>query len=133
VAEKSAGDFIADMLADKSQPVVVFALEWCEFCWSVRKFFARVGIDYTAIELDSVAYQENDRGRKIRESLNAQTGMKTIPQIFIGGQFVGGCTDIFDGWKEGRIQPLLNDCGVDYDAVASVDPYQFLPGWLHPR
>ena len=32
--------FVANVLRDHTQPVVMFALEWCEFCWSVRKLFA---------------------------------------------------------------------------------------------
>ena len=37
------------------EPVVMFALEWCEFCWSVRKLFKALELDYTSIDLDSVA------------------------------------------------------------------------------
>ena len=48
--------------AIRDQPVVMFALEWCEFCWAVRKLFARLGIAYRSVDLDSVALQEGDRG-----------------------------------------------------------------------
>ena len=44
------------------EPVVLFALEWCEFCWSVRKLFARLGIPFRSIDLDSVDYQHDDLG-----------------------------------------------------------------------
>src|SRR6185503_4248799 len=40
------------------EPVVLFALEWCEFCWAVRKMFARYKIPYRSIDLDSVEYQQ---------------------------------------------------------------------------
>src|SRR5262249_58812328 len=46
----------------RAEPVVLFSLEWCEFCWSVRKFFARLGIAYRSVDLDSVEYQKNDLG-----------------------------------------------------------------------
>ncbi len=59
--------------------------------------------------------------------------MNTIPQIFVGGKFFGGCTDIFDAWKEGSVQAQLNDCGISFDAEVDVDPYTFLPEWLHAR
>jgi len=128
-----ARKFVDQALSDTDDPVVIFALEWCEFCWSVRKFMASRDIAYQAIELDSVAYQEGMRGRKIRDELEQRTGMNTIPQIFIGGEFVGGCTDMFDGWVDGKVQAILDNAGVAYDKGSETDPYTFLPEWLHPR
>lgn len=125
--------FVAEVVSDQRQPVVLFALEWCEFCWSVRKFFSKAGIEYRSVDLDSVEYQRQQRGSKIRAILKAQTGCATIPQIFIAGQFVGGCTELFDGWKSGSVQNLLQQAHVDYDAAFNTDPYLFLPEWLHPR
>jgi cysteine synthase A len=117
----------------REEPVVLFALEWCEFCWSVRKLFARLGIAYVSVDLDSVAYQAGDRGGKIRAVLAARTGTKTIPQIFIGGTHVGGATDLFDAWRSGKARELLAKTGVAPDAGADLDPYSLLPKWLQPR
>ncbi|MBN1240973.1 MAG: glutaredoxin, partial [Gammaproteobacteria bacterium] len=114
-------------------PVVMFALEWCEFCWSVRKLFTRLGIEYRSVDLDSVAYQADDLGGRIRTVLAERTGAVTIPQIFIGGEHVGGCTDLFDAWRDGSIQRRLDARGIAYDTAAEVDPYALLPKWLHPR
>jgi cysteine synthase A len=125
--------FVAEVTTDPNEPVVLFALEWCEFCWSVRNFFKKVGIVYRSVDLDSVEFQQDQRGRKIRAVLKDQTGFETIPQIFIGGEFIGGCTDIFDAWKDGSVQVLLKKNGVDFDVDIDADPYTFLPAWLHPR
>ena len=112
---------------------MLFAMEWCEFCWSVRKMFSKFEIPYRAVDLDSVEYQEGDRGGKIRQVINTRYDVKTIPQIFVGGELVGGCTEVFDAFKEGRLQTLLDNSGVAYDKTARDDPYGFLPDWLHPR
>jgi len=125
--------FVGEVIGDTSQPVVMFALEWCEFCWSVRKMLARCKIPYRSVDLDSVEYQENDRGGQIRAAVSARTSSTTIPQIFVGGEFVGGCTDIFDAFKEGRLQELLSASSVEYDGSVKLDPYDLLPTWLHPR
>ena len=124
---------MAETVGDPEQPVVLFALEWCEFCWSVRKMFAKFDVPFRSVDLDSVAYQENNWGGQIREALQAQTSMQTIPQIFVGGEFMGGCTELFDAWKEGRVQSLLKESQVAYDESVDLDPYSFLPKWLHPR
>ena len=126
-------DFVARVLADAEQPVVVFALEWCEFCWSLRKLFARASIPFRAIDLDSRAYQDEDRGGRIRALLRRKIGSPTIPQVFVGGEHIGGCTDTMDAFKSGRLQALLARNGVGFDASAQVDPHSLLPGWLQPR
>jgi cysteine synthase A len=126
-------DFFARVLTDSEQPLVLFALEWCEFCWSLRKLFARCGIPYRSIDLDSAAYQRDDRGGQIRVLLHARTGSRTIPQVFVGGEFVGGCTETLDAFKDGRLQGLLGKHGVRFDETVHVDPHALLPAWLHPR
>jgi cysteine synthase A len=125
--------FVAEAVASPVQPVVLFALEWCEFCWSVRRFFDRTGIVYRAVDLDSVAYQKDDLGGQIRAALRERTGSVTIPQIFVGGEFVGGCTDLFDAWKSGRLQKLLRSAEVSFRPEPDLDPYTLLPKWLQPR
>jgi cysteine synthase A len=121
------------LLGDPDRPVVMFALEWCEFCWSVRKAFSKYSITFTSIDLDSVAYQQGDRGGKMREVLKRRTGSVTLPQIFIGGEFEGGCTDVFNSLKSGQLQTRLQKHGVSVDPSVKIDPYELLPGWLHPR
>jgi len=128
-----AKKFVDEVLNDAEQPVVLFAFEWCEFCWSVRKMFAECGIPYRSIDLDSVEYQENDWGGQIRAALNARFDVKTIPQIFVGGKLIGGATETFDAFNDGELQKLLGQSGVAYNQAVNVDPYSLLPSWLHPR
>ena len=126
-------DFVARVITDPEQPLVLFALEWCEFCWSLRKLFAQCGIVYRSVDLDSTAYQRDDRGGQIRVVLRQRTGSKTIPQVFVGGEFIGGCTETMDAFKQGRLQSLLARHGVNFDKETHVDPYSLLPGWLQAR
>ena len=132
-APAKALQFLDQATADKDNPVVLFALEWCEFSWSVRKMFAHYEIPYRSIDLDSVAYQQDDWGGGIRAAILERTGLKTIPQIYIGGEHIGGATELFDAVKDGRAQELLESSGVDWNRSATQDPYSFLPGWLHAR
>lgn len=115
------------------RPVVMFALEWCEFCWSVRKLFARLGIEYESVDLDSVAFQKDDLGGGIRAVLKTRTGSPTIPQIYIDGAHIGGCTELFDEMRAGTMQRRLDAAGVEYDSAVDIDPAELLPKWLHPR
>ena len=132
-APDDAVDFLSSATHDGEHPVVLFALEWCEFCWSVRKMFAHYDIPYRSIDLDSVAYQQDNKGGQIRAAIREQTGQKTIPQIYIGGQHIGGATELFDAVKDGTLQRLLKENNVAWNEAAERDPYSFLPQWLHAR
>ena len=121
---------VAGLLADREQPVVLFAFEWCEFCWSVRKLFKKLGIPYRSVDIDSVEYQKDDRGGKVRAAVAARSGSVTIPQVFVGGQFIGGASEVFDAFKAGHLQKLLSDVGVTFATEPGFDPYTLLPNWL---
>jgi cysteine synthase A len=102
--DAQAQAFVDEVTSDSAQPVVMFAHEWCEFCWSVRRLFQAFDIPYRSIDLDAADYRENDRGGKIRTVLGQRTGSVTIPQIFVGGRYIGGCTrrstpSTMDAWS----------------------------------
>jgi cysteine synthase A len=126
-----AAEFMETIIRD--QPVVMFALEWCEFSWAVRKLFARLGVPCRSVDLDSVDYRERDLGLRIRAALKARLGVPTIPQVFIGGRHVGGCMDLFAALENGSLPSLLDAAGVAFDRDVSFDPAELLPRWMHPR
>ncbi len=64
-----AVSFLDEVVGSKEQPVVLFALEWCEFSWSIRKMFAEMDIPYRSVDLNSVEYQDGNRGGDIRAAL----------------------------------------------------------------
>lgn len=126
-----------DALAEVRQtadenPVVMYVLEWCEFCWSVRKMFEEAEIPYTAIELDSVAYQKGNHGGRLRSALKEMCGTHTIPQVFVGGEHIGGATETFDAYNAGTLKDMLDAQDIRM-AAAAANAYTYLPKWLHPR
>jgi cysteine synthase len=131
--EADAAALVEQLISDREQPVVMFALEWCEFCWSVRRLFGKYKIPFRSVDLDSVEYQQGDRGGKIRAALTARTSVATIPQIFVGGELMGGATEVLQACRDGRLQKQLLANHVKFDASVHDDPLSFLPGWLHPR
>lgn len=131
--DPEADAFISQIIADPRRPVVMFALEWCEFCWAARRIFEALGVECHSIDLDSVKFARTGLAGTIRPALKARTGAPTIPQIFIGGELVGGCSDLVEACEIGRIHTLLRTAGLSRDLPAAIDPRTFLPQWVHPR
>jgi len=129
--DPAAEKFVSDVI--ENEPVLMFSLEWCEFSWSARKLFSQLGVYYRSVDLDSVEFQENDRGSKIREVLEDRTGSPTIPQIFIAGRHMGGATELFDAMRDGSMQALFRAHGIAFDEDKDFDPYELMPKWLQPR
>jgi cysteine synthase A len=111
-------------------PVVLFALEWCEFCWSLRKLLKALGVPHHDVALDAAALKSGDRGLRLRRALTAKTGMATIPQLFIGGRFMGGCLDAFSAAASGELARQLETVGLRMQAPKDFAPEEFLPRWL---
>ena len=131
VRDEEAEVFVTNVIEEHA--VVLFALEWCEFCWAVRKLLGKLGIAYKSVDIDSVAFQERELGTRIRAALKEHCGSPTIPQIYIGGVHLGGCMDLFDAVAEGRAFQLFAAAGVAFERPADLNQQQFLPQWLHPR
>lgn len=127
-ADAEASAYVEKLIAE--EPVLLFALEWCEFCWATRKLFKAHGIPYRAIDLDSVAMQTDDWGGRVRRAVGARAGAPTIPQVFIGGELSGGNAEMFDAVRSGALQEKLRTAGVAFDADAKVDYDSLLPKWL---
>jgi cysteine synthase A len=113
-----------------SQPVVLFALEWCEFCWALRKLLNALGVPYGDVSLDSAELATSELGLRLRRTLAARIGATTIPQLFIAGRCIGGCMDAFAAYRSGDLQNRLAAAGVGMAAVADFAPDDFLPRWL---
>jgi cysteine synthase A len=132
-ADPEAEAFVDRTLADRCAPVLMFALEWCEFCWAVRRLVAQLGVPLKSVDLDSTAYQTGGLGGRIRAVLTARTGITTIPQVFVGGELIGGCTEVIDAVRRGELQSRLARLGLPVADRPEMDPRNFLPGWLQPR
>jgi cysteine synthase A len=131
VVSAAGRQFVEQAVADPARPVLMFALEWCEFCWTLRRFFKRIGVALHSIDLDAAAFQA--QATEVRAALRDRTGQATIPQLFVGGTLFGGCTDTLAAWDTGRLQARLDALAIPFQADAVRDTQALLPAWLQPR
>ncbi|GMY14873.1 glutaredoxin-like [Fagus crenata] len=89
-----------------STPVVVFSKTYCGYCTRVKQLLTQVGATYKVIELD----EESD-GSDIHLAIAEWTGLKTVPNVFIGGKHIGGCDTVVEKYQAGQLAPLLTEAG----------------------
>ena len=80
--------------------IEIYTQPWCPFCERAMHILSTKG----------AAFQEIDapHGSAAREDAKRRSGGRTtVPQIFIGGQHVGGCDDLMALDRAGKLDPLL--------------------------
>jgi glutaredoxin 3 len=80
--------------------VTIYSKDYCPYCVKAKRLFDSKGITYSEINLEGKI--------KEAEALFAKTGFRTVPQIFIGDECIGGCDDLYELDAEGKLMPLLN-------------------------
>jgi glutaredoxin 3 len=79
----------------------MYATAVCPYCVRAEQLLMRkgvAGVEKIRIDLDPA---ERDR-------MMSLTGRRTVPQIFIGDYHVGGCDDLFELERAGKLDGLLN-------------------------
>ncbi|KAJ9176523.1 hypothetical protein P3X46_011828 [Hevea brasiliensis] len=85
-------------------PVVVYSKTWCSYSSEVKTLFKKLGEEPLVIELDELGPQ----GPQLQKVLERLSGQHTVPNVFIGGQHIGGCTDTLKLYRKGELEPLLS-------------------------
>ena len=80
--------------------VLMYSTAVCPFCVRAEQLLTRKGV--TQIEKVRVDL-EPDR----REEMMQKTGRRTVPQIYIGETHVGGCDELYDLERQGKLDSLL--------------------------
>ncbi|MBA3031780.1 MAG: glutaredoxin 3 [Gammaproteobacteria bacterium] len=79
----------------------MYATAVCPYCIRAEQLLKRKGV--TAIEKIRV---DLDPARR-DEMLAKSNGQRTVPQIFIDDLHVGGCDDLHELDRQGKLDPLL--------------------------
>ena len=107
--------------ATLSEPVVMFAHEWCEFCWSVRRLFKAFNIPYRSIDLDAADYQR-ERPAAERSATWSKPSHRLSPQFRKSSSALATSADAqetFDAFNDGRLQTVLSPEGHPRQADAA--------------
>jgi monothiol glutaredoxin len=93
----------------KSNDVVLFMkgtpqFPMCGFSGQVVQILDHLGVSYKGLNV-----LEND---ELRNSIKAYSNWPTIPQLYVKGEFVGGCDIVREMFQAGELQELLKEKGL---------------------
>ena len=78
----------------------IYTTPICPYCVRAKSLLAKKGAAFEEIDVFMDA--------EAREEMLAKSGgARTVPQIFIGDTYVGGCDELYALEHDGRLDPLL--------------------------
>ncbi len=80
--------------------IKIYSKNYCPYCSRAKSLLERKGVTYEEINMEG---KQDEMMALIKE-----TGMRTVPQIFIGDFFVGGFTELNELEKNGELDKKLN-------------------------
>ena len=81
--------------------VVIYTRPFCGYCARAISLLNQKGVAFTEIE----AGMDPD---KRREMVERSGGRNTFPQIFVGGEHIGGCDEMLALERDGKLDPILS-------------------------
>lgn len=76
--------------------VEIYTKRWCGFCHMAKALLTRAGLSYEEHDVTS------DPGRE--REMNQRSGRRTVPQVFIDGQPVGGYAELRNLYDAGGLR-----------------------------
>ena len=81
------------------QKIIIYTTKTCLYCVRAKALLDRKGATYQEINAEDPSIRE--------EMIQKAGGRKTVPQIFIGDFHVGGCDDLYELEKKGKLDERL--------------------------
>jgi monothiol glutaredoxin len=80
----------------------------CGFSMQVAQILQHLGVDFKDINvLEDMS---------VRDGIKAYSNWPTIPQLYVKGEFIGGCDIVREMFQAGELQQLLTEKGVAHNA-----------------
>ncbi len=80
--------------------IKIYTTVYCPYCKRAKMLLDAKGIDYNEIAVDDDAEK--------RQEMMQLSGRRTVPQIFIDDKPIGGCDDLYELDRSGKLDELIN-------------------------
>jgi monothiol glutaredoxin len=113
--QQAVQDWIAKTIAGND--VVLFMkgtskFPQCGFSAQVAQILGLLGVDYKDVNvLEDMS---------IREGIKTHSNWPTIPQLYVKGEFIGGCDIVREMFQQGELQQLLDEKGIRHEPKTAI-------------
>ncbi len=81
--------------------VEIYTWQYCPFCIRAKSLLKKKNINFTEYKIDG-----DEEARELMT--DRASGRRTLPQIFIDNEGIGGCDDLYKLENEDKLDALLN-------------------------
>ena len=81
--------------------VEIYTWQYCPFCIRAKSLLKKKNINFTEYKIDG----DEDARALMTERAH---GRRTLPQIFIDNESIGGCDDLYALENENKLDALIN-------------------------
>lgn len=79
--------------------IYLYTTRYCPFCIKAKQLLASKGVEFCEIAVDD--------NPQLRIEMMQRSGRRTVPQIWIGQQHVGGCDDLWVLERDGVLDSMI--------------------------
>ena len=98
--EVAGNDVVLFMKGTRSMPQ-------CGFSMQVAQILNHLGVDFKDVNvLEDMS---------VRDGIKAYSNWPTIPQLYVKGEFIGGCDIVREMFRAGELQELLTQKGISHN------------------
>jgi glutaredoxin 3 len=95
-------DFLLGRISDSvKSKVEIYTWQTCPYCIRAKLLLRWKGVNFIEYKIDG------DGAARVKMA-NRANGRRTVPQIFINDQHLGGCDDLYALDRQGQLDPLLS-------------------------
>ena len=87
------------MTSSDTATVVMYSTEQCSFCLAARMLLKKKGVPF-----EDILVSEN---AELRATMEQRSGRRTVPQIFIDDEPIGGFDELYALEQQGELDKLL--------------------------
>ena len=80
--------------------IEIYTKTFCPYCWRAKHLLDSKGLDYVEVSVDF-------GGESRAQMIERANGRRTVPQIFVAGQHIGGCDDLMALERDGRLDAII--------------------------
>jgi glutaredoxin 3 len=80
--------------------IEIYTSPMCGFCHAAKRLLKQKGVDYTEFDI----WAEPERKPEMLQRAN---GRHTVPQVFVGETHIGGCDELYELERAGKLDALL--------------------------